>query len=150
MKVVYSFLSLLLTVFIVSIFGILDIILFKDVVVQIFNLINRNIFDFNMLFLILGIVFLCSFVIIFLLYIRKNSKYIISSVLASAISVMFFTCFFGRFDIVKNFYFASNEFSQLVKNTLLNVSITNFSISLLLIIISIIYFIRRNKNEKES
>lgn len=150
MKVLYSFFSIVLTFFILLGCLILDALLSKKVIYELLVLINKgNIFNINIIFFIFALVFLCSFVIIFLLFIKKNSKYIASSFLASGICVIFFTLFFSRFNIVKNFYFASNDFSSLVKNSFRNIAITNFLVGFLLILITIIYFIRRNKNEKE-
>ena len=146
MKIIYSFLSLLLTGFILLGCLICDVIIGQDAILEFSKLINKNFFEINIIFLILIIDFFCIFGIILLLHMRKNSKYTRSSIFASGISIIFFTLFIYQFDIVKKFYFASNEFSTLVKSAFKNICITNFSIGLLLIII---IFIRRNKNEKK-
>lgn len=148
MRILSSFLSIIMTLLILVTCASLDLILSKDAIIAGLDLIGKNNFNFNIILLGFSLVFFCTFVIIFLMS-RKNSKYFMSSILASAISIIFFTLFFGSFDIVKNFYFASNEFSALVKGCFTNIFIANFSISLLLILFMIIYFIRRRKNEKK-
>ena len=119
-------------------------ILCKAPILQGLSLIGKNNFDFNIIFFAFALVFFCTFVIIFLLS-RKNGKYFMSSILASAISIAFFSVFISQFDIVRNFYFASNEFSLLVRGDFTKIFIANFSISFLLIFIMIIYFFRRRK-----
>jgi len=149
MRILYSFLSVILTLLLLLKCVLLDVLVSKKAITAFCDMINKNLFEINVIFFIFILAFLCSSAIILLLYIRKNSKYIISSFLASGISIMFFTLFFSGFDIVKNFYFASNEFSELVKNCFKNIALTNFSVSFLLILLTIIYFIRRKKDEKE-
>jgi len=149
MKILYSFLSVLLTLLILLECALLDVVVSHKAINEIFKLVNREFFGINIIFFVFMLAFLCSFVIIFLLYKRKSSKYIVSSLFASGVAIVFFTLFFSGFDIVKNFYFASNEFSELVKSSLKNIAITNFSLGILLIVVTIIYFIRRRKDEKE-
>lgn len=150
MKGLYSFLSLLLTAFILVGCVLLDVIIGKEILYEFLSLIDKaDVFKLNLILFVFSLVFLCGFGIIFVLYIRKNSKYIMSSFVASGFAIMFFTMFFNSFDIVKNFYFASNEFSLAVKSSIRNISIANFSIGGLLILITIFYFIRRNKYEEK-
>ena len=144
MTVLYSFLSIISTLLIIITCTLIDVILCKAPILQGLSLIGKNNFDFNIIFFAFALVFFCTFVIIFLLS-RKNGKYFMSSILASAISIAFFSVFISQFDIVRNFYFASNEFSLLVRGDFTKIFIANFSISFLLIFIMIIYFFRRRK-----
>ena len=148
MKILYSFLSVVLTLLIVAGIALIDVFVAKDAIVAGLEIINKNFFDFNVILFVILLDFLCAFGIISVLYVKKNSKLAISSLFASSLAIIFFTLFFGRFGIVKNFYFISNEFSQLVRSAFRNIGITNFSLSALLILLTILYFIRRNKDEK--
>ena len=150
MRVLYSFLSLVLTFFILLFCVALDVLVARDAIYESLSFINKvEYFNLNIILFVFALVFLCGFGIIFLLYIRKNSKYIVSSFLASGVAIFFFTVFFNSFDIVKSFYFASNEFSSMMRSSFRNISVTNFSVGGLLILITFIYFIRRNKYEEE-
>lgn len=150
MRVLYSFLSLVLTLFILLECVVLDVFIGREAIYEIFSLVNKvEYFKLNIILFVFSLVFLCGFGIIFLLYIRKNGKYIVSSFFTSGIAILFFTIFFNNFDIVKSFYFASNEFSLIIRTWFRNISVTNFSLGILLILITIIYFIRRSKYEEK-
>ena len=150
MKKLYSFFSLLLTITIMLIVFLTDILLIKNVIYEVLSLLNINGFNISIIIGSLAVVLLFSFVIILLLYRKKNTMYVISSFLASSLSIGFFTLFFSSFDIVKKFYFLSNEFSELVKSSFNKIVVINLVICFVLTIISVIYLLRRRKNEKEN
>jgi len=157
MNILYFVLSLISTVGIVLGCGAIDLFIGRDEIYKAFELIGKinvyNLLHFDKIFLIISLAFLCSFVIIILLYVKNGKRYIFSSLLASGISILFFTLYFRSFDIVKNFYVVSKEFSQIIKSTFNTISVFNIVLSSLLIFINVIYLIciiiRRKKNEKE-
>lgn len=157
MKILYSILSLIITIGLIICCLMTDIILSREAVLGALEIVGKTelykMFDFSKIFFIISLAFLCSFVIIILLYIKNGKKYIWSSLLASAISVLFFTLYFRSFNVIKNFYLVSKEFSDIVKSSFNNIFVFNMSFSLAVIFISVFYLIRklirRNKYEKE-
>ena len=157
MKVLYSILSLVCALFILRGYGAIDLVISKDAVAMGLEIIGKtewiNLLNFKQILLIISLAFLCGFVIIYLLYIKNGKKYILSSLMASSISVIFFTLYISSFNIVKNFYVASKEFSDSVKLVFNRIFTFNILSSFAVILIILIYFIckliRRNKNEKE-
>lgn len=157
MKILYSILSLIIAIGLIISCLMTDIILSREAVFGALEMVGKTelykLFDINKIFLIISLAFLCSFVIIILLYIKNGKKYIWSSLLASAISVLFFTLYFNSFNVIKNFYLVSKEFSDIVKLSFNKIFVFNMSVSLAVILISVFYLIRklirRKKDEKE-
>ena len=158
MKILYSILSLIIAVGLIAGCALIDLVISKDSIFGTLEIIGKtelyNLLDFGKIFLIISLAFLCSFGIIILLYIKNGKKYILSSLLATSLSIIFFTLYFRSFDLIKNFYVVSEEFSKLVKSTFDNIFAFNIIFSfavILIIIINLIrkVIIRRNKDEKE-
>lgn len=158
MKILYSILSLIVAIGLIVGCTLIDLVISKDVILAGLGIIGKaelfNMLDFGKIFLVISIAFLCSFGIIVVLYIKNGKKHILSSLLASSVSIIFFTLYFRSFELVRNFYLVSEEFSKLVKITFNNIFTFNLIFSfavILLVIISLIckVIIRRNKDEKE-
>jgi len=102
MKILYSFLSVVLTLLIVAGVALIDVFVAKDAIVTALELVDKNFFNFNVILFAILLDFLCAFGIILVLYIKKNSKLAISSLFASSLAVLFFTLFFYIYNTNEN------------------------------------------------
>ena len=155
MILLYSLLSFLLTCLITSVCITTSGLWLKDAINMAFDIININNFlNFKLIFFAYIIAFFCISGIMLLLVIKNKVEFLCSSLISSGIVVLIFSWFFSSFNVVKNFYFASNDFSNIVRLGLKKFFFTNILLGSIILIISssfifVKFFVGRKEYEKE-
>jgi len=155
MVILYSLLSLLLTFLIVAFCMVTGSFWLNDAVNMFFDITGKNNFiDFKAILFAYIIAFFCIFGIMLLLVIKKKVEFLCSSLISSGIVLLIFSWFFSSFNVIKNFYFASNDFSNIVRTGLKNFFFTNILLGSIILIISssfifVKFFVRRKVYEEE-
>lgn len=146
MHVVYSLFSVILSMCILLVGVVLGSFWCKDVAVKIMT--ELSVYN-NLYFYLILFVFSVALLVIFgimLLFIKSKMKYYLSSsLIASGISMLLFSLFFRNFNIIKNFYFISTEFSNEVKMSLEYFFMTNIILGSIILVLGIIMLYKNFK-----
>ncbi len=155
MILVYSLLSLVLTCLISFVCITTSGFWLKDAIYMLLEIVHvNNFFAIKLILLAYIIAFFCIFGIMVLLAFKKKVEFLCSSLMSSGIVVLIFSWFFSSFNVVKNFYFVSNDFSNIVRIALKKFFFTNILLGSIILIISssfifVKFFVGRKEYEEE-